>query len=193
LVRANASSVNPVDWKILECGDGGGGGGGGGEPPATGGSGGVTGEALPTSFPSPTGWDLAGTVVAVGPGCTRLQPGDRVWADLAPTFGAYAQFVVANESQLGLAPASIPLADAATLPLVGMTTLASYGVTDPRGVPAATWRAKPATLVLGGTGGCGSVGIQLANALGASAVFATGSNVSYMRELGGTSSCSARL
>ena len=54
-----------------------------------------------------TGWDLAGTVVAVGSACARLKPGDRVWADIAPTFGAFAEFVVAEEAQLGIAPSSV--------------------------------------------------------------------------------------
>ena len=159
LVELAASSVNPIDWKILECGWG-------------------------TSFPSRVGWDLAGTVVAVGTGCTRLKVGDYVWADIAPTFGAYAEMVVADEAQLGLAPPSLKPQDAATLPLVGMTTLAAFGLSDARGVSAATWRAGPATLIIGGTGGCGSVGIQLAKALGASRVFATGSDVNFMKALG---------
>jgi hypothetical protein len=45
LVQVAASSVNPVDWKILGCG---------------------------AHFPTRTGWDLAGTVAAVGSGCKRL-------------------------------------------------------------------------------------------------------------------------
>jgi NADPH:quinone reductase-like Zn-dependent oxidoreductase len=157
MVEVVASSVNPVDWKILGCG---------------------------TQFPTRTGWDLAGRVVAVGSGCQRLKAGDEVWADIAPTFGAFAEFVVVEEQQLGLAPRNLALQDAATLPLVGMTTLAAFGLTDARGVPAETWRQKPVALVLGGTGGCGSVGIQLAKALGASHVYATGSDVQYMQRLG---------
>ena len=89
-----------------------------------------------------------------------------------------------EEAQLGVAPQSLPLRDAAALPLVGMTTLAAYGLTDIRGIPASTWHAQPATLVIGGSGGCGSVGIQLAKALGASHVYATGSDVQYMQRLG---------
>ena len=93
-----------------------------------------------------------------------------------------------EESQLGVAPPSLALRDAATLPLVGMTTLAAYGLTDTRGVSVSTWQAKPATLVIGGTGGCGSVGIQLAKALGASHIYASGSDVQYMQRLGADTS-----
>jgi NADPH:quinone reductase-like Zn-dependent oxidoreductase len=126
LVEVEASSVNPVDWKLLQCGWGG-------------------------HFPSRTGWDLAGVVVAMGPSASsRLKPGDRVWGDICPIFGAWAQFVVVQEAQLGLAPPSLSPRDAATLPLVGMTTLAAYGVTDARGVPQSTWSQKPATLIIGG-------------------------------------------
>ena len=114
--------------------------------------------------------------------------GDNVWADIAPTFGAYGEFVVVEEAQLGIAPKSLALRDAATLPLVGMTTLAAFGLTDGRGIPASTWQGRPATLVIGGTGGCGSVGIQLAKALGASHIYATGSNVQYMQHLGADTS-----
>lgn len=93
-----------------------------------------------------------------------------------------------EEAQLGIAPKSLALRDAATLPLVGMTTLAAFGLTDARGIPASTWHKRPATLVIGGTGGCGSVGIQLAKALGASHVYATGSDVQYMTRLGADTS-----
>jgi NADPH:quinone reductase-like Zn-dependent oxidoreductase len=97
----------------------------------------------------------------------------------------FAELVVAEEAHLGLAPPSLKPQDAATLPLVGMTTLAAYGLSDASvGVPAATWRAGPSTLVIGGTGGCGSVGIQLAKALGASHIYATGSDAAYMQGLG---------
>ena len=56
LIAAQASSVNPVDWKILESGD------------------------LSTllSFPHVLGFDVAGTVAAVGAGCKRLSVGDEV-------------------------------------------------------------------------------------------------------------------
>ena len=82
LIRVNASSVNPVDWKIAE-----------------------TGANMGLSFPHILGFDVAGEVVAC-PGCARLKPGDLVWADLGKRWalrggelGAYAQCALADESQ----------------------------------------------------------------------------------------------
>ena len=112
LIRIAASSVNPVDWKLI----------------------GTKGPNFPESvvghsWPITLGFDMSGTVLAVGPGCRLgLQPGDRVWAYLAMLpqqghgafLGAYADHVVADESQLGRVPTTLSLLEAATLPLVAL-------------------------------------------------------------------------
>ena len=147
IIAVHASSVNPVDWKLLS-GD------------------------LPVRFPHILGFDVAGTVAAVGSGSTRLNVGDAVWADLGEIWplrggelGAYAEYALANEAQVGLKPQSMNFSDAATIPLVGLTTLQAYrkmGI-DRRG-------ANTTVVVTSGSGGTGFVGIQLAKAFGATKV-----------------------
>ena len=107
LIRVVASSVNPVDWKLLEPGS--------------------FGPVSPIRFPHTLGFDIAGTIAAVGSGCDRLKVNDTVWVDLGKAeilklgleLGAYA---IADESQVGHAPKSMPLRDAGTLPLVSLTS-----------------------------------------------------------------------
>ncbi|KAL9139184.1 alcohol dehydrogenase, partial [Amphidinium carterae] len=164
LVNVAASSVNPADL------------------------------AIPGPFPQVIGSDLAGTVVAVEPSCQRLKEGDRVWADIGAITkmansnarskenGAYGQVAVALESQLGIMPGNLDFKEAGTLPKVALTAykaLAWYG-----GAPYTTGRSS--VLILGGSGGTGTVGIQLAKAFGASHVVTTTSmaNIDYVKSLG---------
>ena len=91
---------------------------------------------------------MAGSVVKTGAACDRLKPGDRVWADLAnekPPLGGYATYAVVECSHLGLAPPSLSLIEAATLPLVSMTGRAAFFAAG------APWRR-------GGGGGGGNAG-----------------------------------
>lgn len=169
VIAAHASSVNPVDWKILESGD------------------------LSTllSFPHILGFDVAGTIASVGAGCKRLSVGDEVWADLGKDWvlkgrgelGAYAQFALADESQVALKPKNMSFAEAGSLPLVALTTLQSYrkmGLTDgSRGT-------NLTVVVTSGSGGTGLAGVQMARAYGATRVItACGpSTQDYCRSLG---------
>src|SRR5690606_10307376 len=71
-------------------------------------------------LPFIVGFDVAGTVREVGPGVTTLSPGDRLIARLDGG-GASAEYAVADEELSARAPATVPLADAAALPLAGLT------------------------------------------------------------------------
>lgn len=145
LVKVAGSSVNPVDWKLIE-----------------------SSYAASWSYPHVFGRDCAGMVVSVGEGVSRLKVGDAVWADNAQAEGCYAEYVALNETIVGLAPSKVTLAEAAVLPLVSLTGLEAFQFAG------APWPAKDKTaLVLGGSGGTGHVGVQLAKALGASKVITT--------------------
>jgi alcohol dehydrogenase len=143
--------------------------------------------SLPASFPSPLGMDMAGTVVAVGDGCKRLRVGDRVWADLANDgLGAYADFTTVEESHLGLVPPSLSLLEAASLPLVSMTSRAALHAAGAPWAAYQSWDA-PIVVILGGSGGCGAVAVQMAaHGYGAAAVYATTSaaNLAFVQSLG---------
>jgi NADPH:quinone reductase-like Zn-dependent oxidoreductase len=143
-------------------------------------------------FPQVMGSDLSGTVVETQDTCKRLKVGDKVWADIGAVTefggskgkenGAYAPLAVALESQLGHMPKNLDFEEAAALPKVALT-----------GYKAMTWYGgAPYTssngtfLLLGGSGGTGTVGIQLAKALGATKVITTCSaeNAEYVKSLG---------
>lgn len=147
LIGVRASSVNPVDWKILSGGFG-------------------------ARFPHVLGFDVAGVVVAVGSGCRRLKVGDAVWADLGKFWplrggelGAYAEYAIADEAQVGLKPRTMSFIDAASIPLVALTTLQSF-----RQMGLDTHGANSTVVITSGSGGTGAVAIQMAKAYGAQKV-----------------------
>lgn len=140
-VRVAAAGVNPIDWKTRA--------GGGmaavlGPPPFT------------------VGWDVAGTVDAVGRGVTRFSVGDAVFG--MPWFprqaGAYAEFVTAPSRQFANRPARLSAVEAAALPLAGLT--AWQALVDVAGV-----QAGQRVLVHAAAGGVGHLAVQIAKARGA--------------------------
>jgi NADPH:quinone reductase-like Zn-dependent oxidoreductase len=123
---------------------------------------------MPVTFPHIPGLDVAGTVDALGEGVSGLAVGDRVVGFLPfVDDGASAEYVVAPAESLAPAPASIPLADAAALPLVGLT--AWQALFDHAGL-----KAGQRILISGAGGAVGGYAVQLAKAAGAH-VIATGS------------------
>lgn len=103
------------------------------------------------------GRDLAGRVVAAGPGVTRLRPGQRVFGIGAGTF---APFAVAREDKLSVVPDAVSMIDAASVAVSGSTAL--QALHEVGGV-----QAGQRVLVLGASGGVGSFAVQLARAAGA--------------------------
>eukprot|EP00928_Gymnodinium_smaydae_P064337 TRINITY_DN47698_c0_g1_i1.p1 TRINITY_DN47698_c0_g1~~TRINITY_DN47698_c0_g1_i1.p1 ORF type:complete len:364 (-),score=63.66 TRINITY_DN47698_c0_g1_i1:194-1285(-) len=170
LIRVMSSSVNPVDWKLYSS-------------PAM--------AAMTLWHPKVLGFDVSGVVAAVGMGCTRLKPGDEVWADLGKSswmkpvqLGAWAEYAVADESQVGLKPTKMSFADAASLPLVGLTDLQALRMTG------APWsdRTNVSVVVTSGAGGTGTPAIQMAKAYGASRIITAASpaNEALLKRLGAT-------
>jgi NADPH:quinone reductase-like Zn-dependent oxidoreductase len=138
LVRVAAAGVNPVDWKTRARG------GVLGQPPFT------------------VGWDVAGVVEEVGGGVTRFAPGDRVFG--MPRFpgeaAAYAEYVTSPSRQLARVPEGLSDAEAAALPLAGLT--AWQALVETAGVSEGM-----RVLVLGAAGGVGHLAVQIAKARGA--------------------------
>jgi NADPH:quinone reductase-like Zn-dependent oxidoreductase len=104
------------------------------------------------------GMDLAGRVEAVGPGVTRLRPGDAVfgWTDT----GSYAEYATVPEDHLVAMPANLTFEQAAAVPISGLAAL--QGLRDVGEV-----QAGQRVLVIGAAGGVGSFAVQLAKAFGA--------------------------
>lgn len=112
-------------------------------------------------LPFAPGKDVAGVVLALGPGVRRLKVGDRVMAQIEN--GGYAEAVVAPEIHCFVMPAGLPMAKAAAMGLIYSTSW--FGITD-RGA------MKPAETVLitGAAGGCGVAAVQIVKALGGRAI-----------------------
>ncbi|MEO0392459.1 MAG: zinc-dependent alcohol dehydrogenase family protein [Pseudomonadota bacterium] len=147
LIKQQASSVNPVDYKIR---------GGGRE--------------IAPDFPAILGADISGMVESVGEDVTGFKPGDAVYgaaAGVKGQGGAYAEYVVAEARLLAHRPKNLSPLEAAALPLVTITAW--------EGLERAGVKAGSTVLVRGGIGGVGHIVIQLAKAWGAT-VTATASN-----------------
>ena len=77
---------------------------------------------LPYKPPLVLGHDLAGTVAKVGAGVRRFKPGDAVYARPRDgQIGAFAHRIVVKKGDLALKPANLSMAEAASIPLVGLT------------------------------------------------------------------------
>jgi NADPH2:quinone reductase len=138
--------------------------------------------AMPLKFPFIVGCDVAGVVDRVGPNATRFKPGDRVWGSnqgLLGRQGTFAEFVVTDENWLYPSPDGVKDEDLAAAALVGIT--AHLGL-----VRDAKLQRGETLFVNGGSGGVGSMVMQMAKALGARVVTTAGSDekMKRCRELG---------
>lgn len=158
VVAIAATSVNPLDLKLRD-----------GEFKAI----------LPAGMPLILGNDLAGTVVAVGARVRRFKVGDEVFARPdKDRIGTFAERIAIAEDNLALKPASLGMTDAAALPLVALT---AWQVLVERA------QVKPGQKVLihAGSGGVGTVAIQLAKHLGATVATTAGTdNIDLVQSLG---------
>ncbi|WP_248752409.1 NADP-dependent oxidoreductase [Pseudomonas sp. MWU15-20650] len=158
LVKVYASSVNLLDSKIS------------------------TGEfklILPYTFPLIMGNDLAGVVVRVGSGVRNFKPGDEVYARPPQArIGGFAELIAIDESALALKPGNTTMEEAASLPLVALTAWQVL-------VETARLQKGQKVFIHAGSGGVGTVAIQLAKHLGAYVATTTStSNVEWVKALG---------
>jgi NADPH:quinone reductase-like Zn-dependent oxidoreductase len=139
-IRVAATAFNPVDANIR---------------------GGFMQGPIPVTLPHTLGYDVAGTVDALGDGVNDLKVGDPVVGFLPMVAdGAAAEYVAAPAEILTPAPSSIPLTDAAALPSVGLT---AWQALFEHGNLAAGQRV----LINGAGGAVGGYAVQLAKAAGA--------------------------
>lgn len=150
LVEVRAVSVNPVDVKQRRGMD-------------------------PGGTPRVLGFDAAGVVRAAGPDCTLFRPGDAVfYAGVINRPGSNAELQLVDERIVGTKPATLSFAEAAALPLTGIT--AWEALFDRLRIPRdPAPRPREAVLLLGGGGGVASMAIQLARRLTGLTVLATAS------------------
>jgi NADPH:quinone reductase-like Zn-dependent oxidoreductase len=103
------------------------------------------------------GWDVAGTVEAVGSDVTRLQPGDEVFGTCR---GAFAEYACGRADTVAPKPANLTFEQAASVPVSGCTAL--RGLRD-----AGAVQAGQSVLIVGASGGVGTFAVQLAKMFGA--------------------------
>jgi alkaline phosphatase D len=126
------------------------------------------------------GFDFAGKVVATGDKAAALA-GKHVFGACQ---GAIAEYCIAEMEHVAEKPEAVTFSDAASLNVAGVTSLLALEETG--------MQAGDTVLVVGGSGGCGSFGVQLAKLLGAAKVVAVASdkNVDFCKSLGADVVCS---
>ncbi|XP_042040570.1 chloroplast envelope quinone oxidoreductase homolog isoform X2 [Salvia splendens] len=164
LLKLEATTLNPIDWKIQK---------------------GLFRPLMPKRFPYIPATDVAGEVVEVGPGVENFKPGDKVIASLnVGTGGGLAEYAVAKIDMTVHRPAEISAAEGASFPIAGLTahgalTLAGLKFDGPDPGP------QKNILVTAASGGVGHFAVQLAK-LGNAHVTATCGvrNIDLVRSLG---------
>ena len=157
MIEIHAASLNPIDFKI------------------------VRGDLKRVSryrLPRPFGFDASGVVLSAGARATRFKPGDVVYARASrESIGTFAERIALPEKFVANKPMATSHAEAASLPLVGLTTLQGFAR-----VRAA---AGQRILIHAGAGGIGTFAIQYARHLGLHVTTTTSSkNVDFVKSLG---------
>lgn len=160
LVEAHASSLNPIDSAIRS---------------------GRVKDMMPLQFPATLGGDFAGIVTEVGAAVTGVKVGDRVYGQANAAFGnsgAFAEYIAAAATQTAKAPQNLTFEEAASLPLVGVSALQAL-TTHSNLAP------NQKILINGGSGGIGTLAIQIAKHIGAYvATTTTGDGIELVKQLG---------
>lgn len=163
LVKIQAISVNPVDYKIRQS----------------------TAKDSVLETPKIIGWDAVGTVEEAGTKTSRFKVGDQVYyaGDLTRS-GSNAEFQIVDERIVGHKPKKLTIAEAAAIPLTGLTAWECFF--DRIKVHPDRDQGKT-VLILAGAGGVGSIAIQIAKKLCGLKVIATASrpeSVAWCETLG---------
>ncbi len=158
LVKIHAASVNPIDFKVRN---------------------GMIRVIRSYPFPLILGHDCAGEVVGVGAEVRKFKVGDRIFARPGNRgIGTFSEMIAIDEGEVALMPQNLSYEQAASLPLVGLTSWqALYDVAQ----------LKPGQKILihAGSGGIGTFAIQLAKHIGAEVWTTTsGRNVELVKSLG---------
>jgi NADPH:quinone reductase-like Zn-dependent oxidoreductase len=158
LVRIHAAGLNPLDSKIRD---------------------GAFKPILPYRPPLILGHDLAGVVEAVGAEVSRFRPGDAVFGRPRDgRIGTLAERLAVDEDDLALIPSGLDMTEAAGLPLISLTAWQAL-------VERADLQPGQKVLIHAGSGGFGSIAIQLGRHLGATvATTVSGAHADMARRLG---------
>lgn len=134
---------------------------------------------LPYKFPLILGHDVSGTVVAVGSNVHSFIVGDEVFSRPSDFhIGAFAEFITVNENDVALKPQNISFEETASIPLVALTVWQAF-------VEKAKLTKGQKVFIQAGSGGVGTIAIQLAKYLGATVATTTSAdNFELVKSLG---------
>ncbi|CAI8804965.1 NADPH:quinone reductase [Pseudomonas sp. IT-232MI5] len=134
---------------------------------------------LPYSLPLVLGNDCAGVVIAVGAAVKGFKPGDAVYARVPEQrIGTFAERIAVDQNAVALKPANLSMEQAAGIPLVALTAWQAL-------VDIARLQKGQKVLIHAGSGGVGTIAIQLAKHLGAVVATTTSTaNVKWVKALG---------
>jgi NADPH:quinone reductase-like Zn-dependent oxidoreductase len=158
LVEVHAAGVNPLDFKIRN---------------------GEFKLVLPYRLPLILGNEVAGVVVRVGSRVRRFKPGDEVYARPAKDrIGSFAEFISMDEDAVAIKPKGLTMEEAASIPLVGLTAWQVL-------IERANLKRGQKVLIHTGSGGVGTLAIQLAKHVGAIVATTTSTaNLDWVKALG---------
>jgi NADPH:quinone reductase-like Zn-dependent oxidoreductase len=158
LVQVHAAGVNPLDSKLRN---------------------GEFKLFLPYRLPFILGHEAAGVVLRVGAGVQRFKPGDEVYARPdKDRIGTFAELIAIDQADVALKPKTLGMEEAASLPLVALTAWQAL-------VERARLERGDKVLIHAGSGGVGTIAIQLAKHIGASVATTTSSaNAGLVKSLG---------
>ena len=134
---------------------------------------------LPYRLPLILGNDAAGVIVKVGPKVRRFKPGDEVYARPHQNrIGTFAEFIAMNEADVARKPKNLTMEEAASIPLVGLTAWQVL-------IERANLKRGQKVLIHAGSGGVGTLAIQLAKHVGATVATTTSAaNADLVKKLG---------
>lgn len=158
LVEIRAASVNLLDNKIRD---------------------GEFKLILPYRLPLVLGNDVAGVVIRAGANVRKFKPGDEVYArPHQARIGTFAEYIAIDEADVAMKPNNLTMEEAASLPLVALTAWQVL-------VERADVQKGQKVLIHAGSGGVGTIAIQLAKHLGAYVATTTSTaNVDLVKSLG---------
>ena len=158
LIRTQAASFNPLDYKIVR---------------------GDFKAVRKIQFPQGIGRDVSGIVEKIGKSIKGFKVGDKVFSRIDENLvGTMAEYVVSNEKDVALMPSNLSFNEAASIPLAGLTAYQSL-------VDVAQLSSQEHVLIYAGSGGVGTIAIQLAKHLGAYVTATTSTkNVDMVKKLG---------
>jgi NADPH:quinone reductase-like Zn-dependent oxidoreductase len=142
---------------------------------------------LPQPLPLTLGSDIAGTVLATGPGVTALHRGDEVFGVTNTRFtGGYADLAIANVASLARKPATIADIDAASVPVVAVTAWQAL-------FEQARLTRGQSVLILGAGGNVGAFAVQFARRAGFTVhTTASSRDLAFVRGLGADTALDGR-